>query len=82
VRTEVTITGPPGSLLSLVPIGGPAGPVRTDGLEYPLRGEVLEPGSTRGLSNVLLRSEAVVWTEAGVLLAVQPDAIDHLEDRP
>jgi thiamine pyrophosphokinase len=82
VRSRATFTGPTGSLLSLLAVGGPAGPVRTAGLRYPLRGEILEPGSTRGISNELLVPEAAVSVEAGVLLAVQPDALDHLEDIP
>ena len=57
-----------------------AGPVRTEGLVYPLRDEVLDPGSTRGISNELAAPEAVVSTGSGVLLAVQPPALDHLEE--
>ena len=79
---RATFTGPAGSLLSLLAVGGPAGPVRTEGLVYPLRDEMLDPGSTRGISNELAAPEAVVSTDAGVLLAVQPDALDHLEDPP
>ena len=80
VRRRATFTGPAGSLLSLLAVGGPAGPVRTEGLVYPLRDEVLDPGSTRGISNELAAPEAVVSTGAGVLLAIQPHALDHVED--
>ena len=80
VRARATFTGPAGSLLSLLAVGGPAGPVRTEGLVYPLRDEVLDPGSTRGISNELAATEAVVSTGSGVLLAVQPHALDHLEE--
>ena len=69
-------------MLSLLAVGGPAGPVRTEGLVYPLRDEVLDPGSTRGISNELAAPEAVVSTGAGVLLAIQPHALDHVEDLP
>jgi thiamine pyrophosphokinase len=78
VRTTARFRGPEGSLLSLLAVGGPAGPVRTTGLRYPLDDEILEPGSTRGVSNELVAAEAEVTTGRGVLLAVQPDAIDHL----
>ena len=44
--------GEPGELVSLLAVNGPAEGVTTEGLAYPLRGETLEPGSTRGVSNV------------------------------
>jgi thiamine pyrophosphokinase len=80
VRTTARFRGPEGSLLSLLAVGGPAGPVRTTGLRYPLDEEILGVGSTRGVSNELVAVEAEVAVDAGVLLAVQPDAIDHLEE--
>ena len=49
--------------------------MRTEGLTYPLRGETLFPGSTRGVSNELEASEADVWVEKGTLLIVQPEAL-------
>ena len=64
--------GVPGELLTLVPLGGAATGVTTDGLEYPLRGETLAPGTTRGVSNVFLGREARVTLERGVLLAIRP----------
>jgi thiamine pyrophosphokinase len=73
VRTSAVFRGRPGSLLSLLPVGGPAVGVRTERLEYPLHDEDLPPGSARGLSNVLLATTAQVSLRGGVLLAVQPD---------
>lgn len=72
VRTEVTLTGRPGELVSLVAVNGPAVGVVTDGLLYPLRDEPLAPGSTRGVSNEFAAPAAHVRLRAGVLLAVQP----------
>jgi thiamine pyrophosphokinase len=46
--------------------------VTTGGLVYPLRGETLSPGSSRGVSNVFAAAEARVTLERGVLLAVRP----------
>src|SRR5487761_1850869 len=51
IRGERTLAGEPGELISLFAVGGPADGVVADGLVYPLRGESLGPGSTRGLSN-------------------------------
>jgi len=72
VRDARVLEGVPGELLTLLPAGGAAEGVRTDGLAYPLQGETLAPGSTRGVSNVFVESTARVALERGVLLAVRP----------
>jgi len=79
VRRRVEIRGVPGGLCTLLPIGGEARGVTTDGLRYPLTDDVLAPGSTRGVSNVLLGTEASVSLRDGTLLAIQPH---HLEEGP
>jgi thiamine pyrophosphokinase len=73
VRTVATLTGQAGDRCSLLAVGGPARGVRTEGLRYPLDGEELAPGSTRGVSNELTGTVAHVSVEGGTLLAVQPD---------
>jgi thiamine pyrophosphokinase len=72
VRGERLLRGRDGELVSLLALHGPATGVVTDGLAYPLRGEVLEPGSSRGLSNVFSGDRARVSLESGVLFAVRP----------
>jgi thiamine pyrophosphokinase len=72
IRGERTLVGEPGELISLFAVHGPAEGVVTDGLVYPLRGEPLLPGSSRGLSNVFEASEARIGVERGVVLAVRP----------
>ena len=72
VRGSRKLDGVPGELLTLMPAHGAAEGVRTDGLAYPLRGETLEAGSTRGVSNVFAESTARVTLERGVLLAIRP----------
>ena len=67
-----SLSGRPGELLSLFALHGPAEGVRTEGLAYPLDGETLEPGSTRGVSNVFVEESARISVEHGVLLAVRP----------
>jgi len=64
------VGGRPGDSLSLIPIGGEATGVVTEGLEYPLRGESLQLGVPRGVSNVLTGSTAQVQLQTGLLLAV------------
>jgi thiamine pyrophosphokinase len=72
VRRERTLRGEPGDLISLFAVHGPATGVVTHGLVYPLRAETLEPGSSRGVSNVFAAPEARVGLERGVVLAVRP----------
>jgi thiamine pyrophosphokinase len=78
-RTEVVRPGRPaqlaapvGSLLSLVPVHGAAIGVTTSGLGFPLDGETLLPGSSRGVSNRFSAPRATVELTDGVLLAVRP----------
>ena len=75
IRGVRTIKGRVGELLSLHPIDGPAEGVTTSGLVYPLFQETLEPGSSRGVSNVFAEEHATIALERGVLLAIQPGGI-------
>ena len=75
VRGARTLVGEAGELLSLLAVNGPAEGVTTDGLVYPLRDETLEPGSTRGVSNVFATETARVEVARGVLLAIRPEAV-------
>jgi thiamine pyrophosphokinase len=72
VRGTRVLHGELGELVSLFALHGPAEGVTTEGLQYPLRGESLDPGSSRGTSNVFAAAEARVTVERGVLLAVRP----------
>ena len=76
IRDRATLRGRPDALLSLLAAHGPAHGVTTEGLLYPLRGETLHPGSTRGVSNRFVAAEAVVALTRGVLLAVVPGPDD------
>lgn len=73
IRGERTLFGEPGELISLFAVHGSASGVVTEGLVYPLRAETLEPGSSRGVSNVFAAAEARVSLQRGVLLAVRPN---------
>ena len=66
------IHGDIGTLLSLLPIGGATTGVTTLGLKWNLEGATLEPGSTRGLSNVMKAPVADIAVESGCLLVVIP----------
>jgi thiamine pyrophosphokinase len=68
------IAGEAGSVVTLLPVGGAARGVMTEGLEYPLHGDDLAPGTSRGVSNVMLGTSALVTLAEGTLLVVQPTA--------
>ena len=71
------LQGAPGELVSLLALHGPAEGVRTEGLVYPLAGETLEPGSSRGVSNEFAAETARISLERGILLAVRPGVEDR-----
>lgn len=72
VRSERTLTGQPGDIVSLFAVGGPASGVTTTGLRWPLHEATLAVGSTLGTSNEMLGTEATVEVADGVVFAIQP----------
>lgn len=73
---QLTVHGKAGDILSLIPLGGDALGVTTQGLEYALNRETLYFGATRGISNVLLNQTAKIHLRAGYLLCI----LIHLEE--
>jgi thiamine pyrophosphokinase len=72
VRGTRELHGRPRELLSLFALNGPAEGVATEGLVYPLGGERLQPGSSRGLSNLFAGDRARVEVARGVVAALRP----------
>ncbi len=64
------IAGTPGDLVSLLATGGPITGVTTKGLRWALRGDTLDPGSTRGISNEMTEPAATISLDSGVALVV------------
>ena len=60
-----------GSIVTLLPVAGDARGVTTTGLRYPLRGDTLRFGRSRGLSNEITASPASVSLEHGVLFVIE-----------
>lgn len=75
VRHRATLHGRPGDLVSLIPVGGHAIGVSTEGLRWSLQNATLGAGSTRGVSNRFTETVALVTVRQGVLLAIQPGAV-------
>lgn len=84
--SPVGLSGSPGSIVSLLPVGGPTHGVTTTGLAFPLRQATLASGTARGTSNRIESSPAAVEIGHGTLLVTQPFGvrpfITHLEDQP
>ena len=69
---SVVLDAPVGTTVTLLPVGGRASGVTTAGLRYPLHGEPLDAGTTRGVSNVVEDSDARVGLDVGTVLVVLP----------
>ncbi len=68
-----------GETVSLIPIGGDAAGVRTEGLRYALDGATLRLGSSRGISNEVTGRAASVAVGSGALLVVEGGALPPAE---
>jgi thiamine pyrophosphokinase len=68
---RLSLAGTVGDLVTLLPIGGRAEGIRTDGLRYALDGEALDLGRSRGLSNEVISTPASVSLERGTLLVIE-----------
>jgi len=77
---RLTIEVGPGSTVTLLPVSGGVEGVVTRGLRYPLEGEPLGIGRSRGLSNEVVEAPASVSTRTGTLLVIE-NARDEGEDQ-
>ena len=67
----LALEGVAGDTVTLLPVSGDAEGVRTRGLRYPLAGERLRIGRTRGLSNRIVETPASVSLENGTLIVIE-----------
>lgn len=70
-----SVSMPPGSTFSLLAVHGPAVGVTATGVRWELHGETLDPGASRGVSNVSLAEAVTVACEQGTLLVVVPGSV-------
>jgi thiamine pyrophosphokinase len=68
---RLELDGGAGDLVTLLALGADASGVTTGGLRYPLRGEALGVGASRGVSNEVVELPASVALERGTLLVVE-----------
>ena len=73
-RDQAEIAGQSGDVVSLIPLGGDAEGIVTEGLLYPLNDEPLLSGPARGVSNVMAGPKARVTLRSGALLIVHARA--------
>lgn len=70
IRNRSTISCKKGYEVSLLPLQEDCIGISTYGLRYPLDNETLPYGSTRGVSNVLIKESATVTIQSGTLLCI------------
>ena len=67
---SLTLEGTTGDTLSLLPLHQDGAIVSALGVQYPLEGENLAFGLTRGISNKLTNNKAVITLESGLLAVI------------
>lgn len=70
IRNQVEISGDQGDRLSLLPLTPMVRSITTTNLKFPLIGENLGFHQSRGISNVMLSSKALIEIQSGLLLCV------------
>jgi thiamine pyrophosphokinase len=69
-QSPLVLKGADGQLVSLFPFNGDTHGIYTENLYYPLHNETLYFGPSRGISNVMLDSEAKIGLTSGLLLVI------------
>lgn len=72
-RGETLVSGQPGDLVSLLALTPLVREITLEGFQYPLQGEDLAMGSSRGISNVLLEHQGRITFREGILLVVRTE---------
>jgi thiamine pyrophosphokinase len=69
-RDRRELHGKSGDIVSLIPWNGAVEGIRSEGLKWPLQDETLYPEKSRGISNELIGTQAVVTLTTGLLLII------------
>jgi thiamine pyrophosphokinase len=70
IENHGIVTGKKGDTVSLLPLLAPATGIKTKGLKYSLKDEILFPERSRGISNEMEAEKAEVMLKSGVLLCI------------
>ena len=71
MQDHLTLEAPVGTLVSLLPADSIVTGITTTNMYYPLYGETLKAGETRGISNVMTDTRAAITAESGRLFVIQ-----------
>ncbi|WP_265444610.1 thiamine diphosphokinase [Acetivibrio straminisolvens] len=71
ISHSVEIEAEEGCYLTLLPLTSKVEGITTKGLYYPLKGETIEMGSTRGVSNCFVAKTAQISITSGILIAIK-----------
>jgi thiamine pyrophosphokinase len=71
LKKQVFIFGSPGDMVSIIPLSEKVKGVSTKGLKYILRDGLLEIGSSRGISNEMVGSEASIKITEGIAIVTR-----------
>ncbi len=71
LEDEIVLNGEKGDLVSIIPVTDTVCGVTTLNLEYPLNGENLYYGESRGVSNVMLGTSCTIKAENGCALVIK-----------
>jgi len=71
INDSTEIEAEDGCYLTLLPLTSKVEGITTEGLYYPLRGEAIEMGSTRGVSNCFVEKKARISITSGILIAIK-----------
>jgi thiamine pyrophosphokinase len=74
---QVEVQGRSGDIISLIPWHGSVEGVHTEGLKWPLYGEMLFPDKSRGISNEMVKNEASIRIQSGLLLIVHRRQVEE-----
>lgn len=75
INAETTITGRPGDIVSLIPVGGDVNVIETAGLRWQLLNETLPLGPARGMSNEMTADRARIRIAGGLLFCVHTTTV-------
>ena len=80
IQSRGKVFGNKGDTVSLLPLLSPAMGIKTKGLKYPLKDEILFPERSRGVSNEMKSDKAEVTLKSGLLLCVHTRKIRGKQD--
>lgn len=69
--STLNLKGLPGQIISLIPLSDNVHKVTITGFEYLLKNSTLPFGSSRGISNILLKTEGTITLRSGILLCIE-----------